>query len=373
MNIKVSIPYTGQEEYKSVRDVILSGKFVSGKLVKKFEQKFSKYLNLKYATAFNSGTASLHAALNALNLKKNHEVIVPSISFMSTATAVLHQGCVPIFCDVKIKNYCMDANDFREKITKNTKAVIIVHFAGSSCEVDKIIKIARQKKIYVIEDCAQAHGTKFKNKKVGSFGDVSCFSFYATKHMTTGEGGILCTNKKKIAENSKIFRNHGLVNRNDHNTLGYNYRMNELSAAIGLEQLKKLDKFNSLRRKNSLYILEKLRNKNKNWFEAQNIDKNIFHTFFWCPVRILRKNIKLDDVIKKLKKKGIETRSRYKFPLYKQKVIKNLKIKSSQKYRDIYLKNSEIIAGRILGLPNHHKLTRRQLDYIVKTFANLYD
>ena len=149
--------------------------------------------------------------------------------------------------------------------------------------------------------------------------------------------------------------------------------MNELSAAIGLEQLKKLNKFNSLRRKNSLYILKKLKEKNKEWFEAQNIEKDIFHTFFWCPIRIIKDNIKIDDVIKKLKKKGIETRSRYKFPLYKQKVIQNLKIKSSQNYRNIHLKNSEKIAGRILGLPNHYKLTKRQLNYIVETFSNLYD
>ncbi len=373
MKIKVAIPYTGKEEYKSIKKIVFSGKFVSGKLVKKFEENFSKYIGLKSAAAFNSGTASLHAAMNSLNLKKNDEVIIPSISFMSTATAVLHQGCTPIFCDVNLDDYCLNIEDFKKKITRNTKAVIPVHFAGNACKIDEIVKIAKQKKISVIEDCAQAHGTKYKNKKVGSFGDISCFSFYATKHMTTGEGGILCSNKKKLTEKSKIFRNHGLVSRNDHVTLGYNYRMNELAAAMGLEQLKKLDKFNSIRRKNSLYLLKELEKRKSKWFEVQKIDKSIFHTYFWCPLRIINSKISIDDVIKKLKKKNIEIRTRYKFPLYKQRVIQNLKIKSSQNYKKLYLKNSEKIAGRIFGLPNHHKLNKNQLNYIINTVANLYD
>ena len=373
MKIKVAVPYTGIEEYKSIKKIMYSGNFVSGKLVKKFEDKFSKFIGLKSATAFNSGTASLHAALNVLGLKKNDEVIVPSISFMSTATAVLHQGCTPIFCDVDINNYCLDAEDFKKKITRKTKAVIPVHFAGNSCEINKIVKIAKEKKIAVIEDCAQAHGTKYKNKKVGSFGDISCFSFYATKHMTTGEGGILCTNNRKFSEKSKVFRNHGLVNRNDHVTLGYNYRMNELAAAMGIEQLKKLNRFNSIRRKNSLYLLKKLKGKKNKWFELQKISNNIYHTYFWCPLRIIDKKIKIDDVIKRLRNKNIEIRTRYKFPLYKQKVIQNLKLNSSQNYKKLFLKNSEKIAGRIFGLPNHHKLKKKQLDYIIKTINNLYE
>ena len=144
MKIKVAVPYTGKEEYKSVKNVIFSGNFVSSKLVKKFEDKFSKYIGLKSATAFNSGTASLHAAMNSLNLKENDEVIIPSISFMSTATAVLHQGCVPVFCDVNLDNYCLNIDDFKKKITKKTKAVIPVHFAGNSCEIDKIVAWTHQ-------------------------------------------------------------------------------------------------------------------------------------------------------------------------------------------------------------------------------------
>ena len=269
----------------------------------------------------------------------------------------------------------MNPDSFKEKITRKTKAVIPVHFAGSSCDMNKINKIARKNNIKVIEDCSQAHGTKYFSKTVGNFGDVSCFSFYATKHMTTGEGGILCTNKKKIYEYCKSFRNHGMIDRDTHKFLGYNYRMGELNAAIGIVQLKKLKKINSKRVENSLYILNKLKKdyNKKKWFKIQEPIKGIYHTYFWCPIRILSKNISLRTVKEKLKRKGIEIRSRYKFPLYKQKVFQNLEIKSSQNYKKLHLENAEKLSGRIFGLPNHYKLNKQKLNYIIKTLGNLFE
>ena len=164
MKIKVARTSTGIEEYRKIKNVILSGKFVSGKNVLKFEQNFSKYLGLKYGVAFNSGTAALHSALNALGLKKYDEVIVPSISFMSSATSILQQNCTPIFCDVNLDTYCIDVEDLKRRITKKTKAIIVVHFAGNACDMKEIIKIAKKNKLFIIEDCAQAHGTTYKNK-----------------------------------------------------------------------------------------------------------------------------------------------------------------------------------------------------------------
>lgn len=372
--IKVAVPITGNEEYKAIKKIIFNGKFVSGENVEKFETNFSKYIGTKYAVCFNSGTAALHAAFSSLNLKKNDEIIVPAISFVSTATAVLHQGCTPIFCDVNLKNYCLDTKNLLKLITRKTKAIVPVHFGGSSCDMDGIKKIARKKNIKIIEDCSQAHGTKFKNKRVGNFGEISCFSFYATKHMTTGEGGILCTNNKKIYNYCKSFRNHGMVDRDTHSFLGYNYRMSELNASIGLVQLKKIERINSQRVKNSKYILNGLKKskiKNK-WFETQEPMKGIFHTYFWCPLRITSKKITLKQVREKLAQKGIEIRSRYKFPLYKQKVFQNLKNNSSQNYKKLFLKNSENLSGKIFGLPNHSKLNKRDMDYIIKTVSNLF-
>ena len=257
--IQVAVPVTGKEEYKLIKKVIYSGKFVSGKNVDLLEKKFAKYIGTKFAVCFNSGTAALHASLSNLQLKPQDEVIVPAISFISSATAVMHQGCKPVFCDVDLDNYCMSIDSLKKKITKKTKAIIPVHFAGSACNMREILSLARKKRLKVIEDCSQAHGTKIYNKKVGSFGDASCFSFYATKHMTTGEGGVLCTNNKKIYEYCKSFRSHGMINRDTHEFLGYNYRMGEINAAIGLAQLRKIDKITQKRVKNSLYLLNSLK------------------------------------------------------------------------------------------------------------------
>ncbi len=373
--IKVAIPITGINEFKSLKKVVLSGKFVSGENVEIFEKDYAKFIGTKYAVAVNSGTAALHASLASLGLKKGDEVIVPAISFVSSATAILHQGCIPVFCDVNLENYCMCPTSLEKNITKRTKAIIPVHFAGSSCEMKKIIKIAKKYKIKIIEDCAQAHGTKYFGKNVGTFGEVSCFSFYATKHMTTGEGGILCTDNKNIRDFCRSFRNHGMKDRDTHFQLGYNFRMSELNAAIGRVQLKKLNQINQKRVKNSLYLLENLKNqKNKiKWFQIQEPIKEIYHTYFWCPIRIISKKISIDEVKNKLKKRGIEIRSRYKFPLYRQKVFQNFYFKKNQNYRKLRLLNAEKLSGKIFGLPNHYKLKKKDLDYIIKTMGNLFE
>ena len=301
--INVAVPITGKEEFKLLKKVVYSGRFVSGKNVELFEKKFANYIGTKFAVCFNSGTAALHASLGALNLKPKDEVIVPAISFISSATAILHQGCKAVFCDVNLDDYCMNIESLKNKITKNTKAIIPVHFAGSACDMKKISNIAKKFNLKIIEDCSQAHGTKILNKKVGSFGNSSCFSFYATKHMTTGEGGVLCTNDKKIYNFCKSFRTHGMVDRDTHKFLGYNYRMGEINAAIGLAQIKKLDKINKKRVENSKYIINGLKKSKKNntWFKVQEIKKGVYHTYFWCPVRILSKSISINDVREKLR------------------------------------------------------------------------
>ena len=370
--IRVAIPTTGDDEFKSLKKIIYSGKFVSGKNVEIFEKNFSKFIGTKYAIAVNSGTAALHAALASLGLKKDDEVIVPAISFVSSATAILHQGCKPVFCDVDLENYCMCPVSLEKKISKKTKAIIPVHFAGSSCEMKKIIKISKKYNIPLIEDCAQAHGTKYHGKMVGSFGKIACFSFYATKHMTTGEGGILCTDDKKVHDFCKSFRNHGMSDRDTHFRLGYNFRMSELNAAIGNVQLKKLRKMNSLRIKNSRYILKNLKKKQnqRSWFKIQEPLEHIYHTYFWCPIRIVSKKISIDEVKKKLLRKGIEIRSRYKYPLYRQKVFQNFIQKKKQ---NLKLENAETLSGKIFGLPNHYRLRKKELDYIIKALGGLFE
>ena len=367
--IKVAVPSLNIKEYKRIKEVILNGKIVSGKYVKEFEEKFSKFIGTNYACAVNSGTAALHTALRCLEIKPGSEVIVPAISFMSTASAVIHHNCIPKFCDISIKDYCIDTNDLKKKISNKTKAVIITHFTGNVCNLSEIKKILKKKNIPLIEDCAQAHGSKFNNKKVGSFGDISCFSFYVTKHMTTGEGGVLCFNKKKYERISKMFRNHGLKNRDEHDIVGYNYRMNEIAALIGIEQLKKVDKINNQRIQNSKYLIKSLKKIKQNWFELQQIPNYSKHTFFWLALRIINKKIKLSKVIKYLSKKGIEVRSRYNYPLYKHPLFLNLKVRG-QNYERVFLSESEKLAGNIFGLPNHQKLKKNDLDYIINAVSN---
>ena len=361
--IKVAESITDFKEYKAIKNIILSGNYVSGSNVKLFEEKFSKKFNHKNSVALNSGTAALHCALIALGIKKNDEVIVPSISFASTATAVLHNGSKPVFCDVEFSSYCLDPEDLKKKINNKTKAVILTHFTGNCCDMDKILKILKNKKISLIEDCAQAHGSKYKKKYVGNFGDAACYSFYATKHITTGEGGMVVFKDKKYSDIAKKIRNHGLVDRNNHELVGYNYRMNELEAKIGIIQLSKFEKLKRKRIFNSKYLIKKIsRNKNLQWLTPQIINKNVVHTFFWCPFYINKKKLKLMSLKNYLLKRGIEIRERYNYPLYKQKIFK--------KYNKKILKNSELLAGNIFGLPNHHLLKKKELDYIISSLED---
>lgn len=383
--IKVAVPLTGEEEAAAIREVVLSGNFVSGKRVEEFERQFASYIGVNHAAAVNNGTAALHIALALLRIGPGDEVIVPPFTFMSTITSVFHQNAIPVFADIETDSFCISPEDIRKKITNRTKAIIPVHYFGNSADMDKIMDIATEHDLYVIEDCAQSHGTEYKGKKTGAIGHLAVFSFFATKHMTTGEGGIIISNNEEWIEKAKIIRSHGMINRDDHVCLGYNYRMNEMSAAMGLVQLKKLDAFNELRIKNSLFVLNELSNNTPEWCRIPTLSHNIKHTFFWCPLIInAEKGYKTDDVVEKLKQNGIEVRQRYKEPLYKQKVILDYSPypkgcpfmcqpdANIPDYRNLYLPNVEKVAGNIIGLPNHPALTQEELEYIVDTVRNLY-
>ena len=376
--IKVATPITGEEEADAIRKVVLSGNLVSGKNVRKFEEQFSEYIGVNDSAAVNSGTAALHVALSVLGIGPGDEVIVPPVTFMSTITAVFHQNAIPIFADIDKDSFCISPEDIERKITSRTKAIIAVHLYGNSSDMDAIMEISRKYNLLVIEDCAQAIGTEYKGKKVGSIGHMGAFSFFATKHMTTGEGGIVTSNNKEWIKQSCIVRSHGLINRDDHHFLGYNYRMNEIAAAMGLVQLKKLENFNEQRINNSLFLLDELKQHSSSWYIIPQLDHKIRHTFFWCPLIINRKKgFKTKDIVKKLKLKGIEVRQRYSEPLYKQKVIQNYSPfpggcpftcqnkANLQDYHSLKMINAEEFAGNIIGIPNHPKLQKNDLRYII--------
>lgn len=375
MNVKminVARPCVNSEEVDAVKEVILSGQYVSGVKVSQFEQEFADYLGVRYAVAVNSGTAALHLALTVLGVGPGNEVIVPPLTFFSTISAVLYLNSLPVFADIDIDSFCVNPDDIDKTISPSTKAIIPVHLYGNSAEMDEIMSLARKHKLYVIEDAAQAHGTEYKGRKVGSIGDIGCFSFFATKHMTTGEGGMLVTNNKDWADLARMLRSHGMSDRDHHDYLGYNYRMNEMSAAMGVVQLKKLDGFNRKRIDNSVYLINELDRRNISWLKLPVLKKHIMHTFFWCPLFIDEKELGMTvkELRELLKKKGIETRHRYWEPLYRQKAL----LKSADRqsyYNGLQLPNAERIAGKVIGLPNHVDLEKKELDYIVTVLSEI--
>lgn len=371
--IKVASPQVGEEEVAAVREVLLSGRYMSGPKVKEFEQRFADYVGVEHVVAVNSGTAALHAALMAIGVGPGDEVIVPALTFFSTATAVIHQNAVPVFSDISLDNFCMDPEDFERCITPRTKAVIPVHYFGHATEMDAINKIAERHSVAVIEDCAQAHGTLYKGQQVGSIGDLGVFSFMATKHMTTGEGGAITTDNAEWAETMRLFRSHGLRGRDDHVILGYNYRMTEIAAAMGIVQLGKLDQLNEARIQNSEYLIEHL--DDILWLTLPRVPRYVKHTYFWCHILVDEDALGFDtqELIRRLRERGVEVRHRYLEPLYRQPlltdnlpVVIQLVANSLPTYKKMYLPNVEEVAGCIIGLPNRPDMTLDELDRVIE-------
>lgn len=227
-----------------------------GEFVKKFEEDFARYIGVNHAIAVNTGTAALHIAIAALDIGPGDEVIVPPFTFIASASSILHNNAIPIFADIDDKSYTLDPDSVLEKITDKTKAIIPVHLAGIGADTSALIDIAEEHELSVIEDAAQSIGTECYNKKVGALGHIGCFSFYPSKNITTGEGGMITTDDDMLAEQSRLLRHHGEPEWYVYNRLGYNYRMTEIQGAIGRVQLKKIDDFIKLRNKNAQYLSE---------------------------------------------------------------------------------------------------------------------
>ena len=266
--IPVNIPKLYKEEKNNISECIKTNWISSeGKFVKVFEKNFSKFNERKYGIAVSSGTAALEVAVKSLNLKKNSEVIIPSFSIISTALCVIKSGLKPVLVDCDINTWNTNPDEILKKITKRTSAIIITHIYGLPVNLAKVLLKAKQKKIKIIEDTAELIGQKYKNKICGSFGDLSTFSFYANKHITTGEGGMILTNDKKLYEKCKSLRNlsfsKSYFDRYNHNDIGWNYRMTNLQAALGCGQLKNIHKIIKRKREIGDLYYEKLKN-NKN-------------------------------------------------------------------------------------------------------------
>ena len=355
--------------FKSIRQVGKRGDFILGKSLINFEKAVCKYLKVKYCIGVGNGTDALILSLKSIGIEKGDEVIVPVNSFVASAAAVVECGAVPVLVDVDPRTWNMNVHEVEKKITKKTKVIIAPHIYGLPIDMDPLIKIAKKYKLKIIEDAAEVLGLKYKNRACGSFGDISTFSFYANKHITTGEGGMIATDDKYLSERCKSLRNLCFNNKRRflHYELGWNHRLTNLQSAIGLAQLEKITSFVKKKRKIGDYYLKELATLEKFlYLPLKNNDyaKNIY----WVFGIVLKKNIKIS--IKKLmlllKKKGIETRNFF-WPLHQQPILKKMGYFKNKKF-----KHSEYLSKNGLYLPTGLSLTLNQQKYVIKTLKKIF-
>lgn len=317
----VAIPNLDGNELKYLTDAFISTWISSsGEYIEKFEKKFSKYSDCNYGVTTSNGTTALHLALLSLGIGKNDEVIVPDLTFAATINSVIHANATPVIVDVDKDSWCIDPVEIEKSITSKTKAIIVVHIYGQVCDMDKIIKISKKYNLKIIEDCAEAHGATFKERKVGSFGDIGCFSFYGNKIITTGEGGMCVTNNKDMYEKMKILRDHGMSKnrRYWHVEIGYNYRMTNLQAAIGLAQLERIDMIHKNRKEYEISYKNILP---EEMFTFQKDYKNRKRVV-WLVSALINSNFNREEYICKLKEKGVDIRPFF-YPLSDMDIYKD--------------------------------------------------
>jgi perosamine synthetase len=303
----VAIPNLGGNEFKYLADAFLSTWISStGSYINKFENEFSKYSDCSYGSAVSNGTVALHLALVVLDIGVGDEVIVPNLTFAATINAVLHANATPVIVDVEENSWCIDPKEIEKSITPRTKAIIPVHLYGQPCDMGAIMKIAKQYKLKVIEDCAEAHGAMFNNQKVGSFGDIGCFSFFGNKVITTGEGGMCTTNDPLLNKKINILRGHGMSaeKRYWHDVVGFNYRMTNLQAAIGVAQLERIEDIHKNRKEYEDFYRETLSEKNYTFQSDLKGRRRIT----WLVSFLVDKNTNREEYIGNLKEKGIDAR-----------------------------------------------------------------
>jgi dTDP-4-amino-4,6-dideoxygalactose transaminase len=360
--IPIAKPLIGQEEIHGVIDVLKSGTIAEGPRVRQFEDSFASYVGTRHAVAVNSGTAALLVALQARGVGPGDEVIVPPFTFIATANAVLFTGARPVFADVEPGTFNIDPAEVERKITKRTKAIIPVDLYGHPAEMGRIMAIARQHGLTVIEDACQAHGASLDGRKCGSF-DVGCFSFYPTKNMTTSEGGILTTDDGALAEKARMFRSHGSKIRYYHEMLGFNLRMTDISAAIGLAQLKKIDEYNDRRIENAAALTGRLRD--TRGLVTPSVRDGCRHVFHQYTVRITPDfGLPRDEVIQRLNSAGIGTGVYYPVPIHMQQYYRSIGYSESHPV-------SELLAKEVISLPVHPSVTPQEISFIADTIRGL--
>ncbi len=363
-SIPIAKPIIGDEDINAVVKVLKSGMLAHGKEVEEFEKEFSGYIGTKHGIAVANGTVALDISLKALGVKEGDEVITTPFTFIATASSVLFQRAKPVFADIDPKTFNLNPDDVTERITNRTKAIIVVHLYGQPADMKAFSEIAEDYGLYLIEDCAQAHGAEFNGQKVGTFGDVAAFSFYPTKNMTTGEGGMILTNDDKIAERARLIRSHGQRERYYHVELGYNLRMTNIAGALGRAQLKKLDEWNAVRRKNAEMLTRGL--KRINGIIPPYVSSNVTHVFHQYTVRVTDNfPMSRDEFAERLRDNGIGTGIYYPLPLHHQPLFRDLG------YDQNCCPNSIEASREVLSLPVHPSVSEEDVNYIVDTIKEL--
>lgn len=365
--IPLCVPSIDKKEYEIVKKILKSKWLTHGKYNHLFEENFSKYLGVKYALSLNSCTSALELAIKANNLKKVDEVIVPSFTWVASANAIINGGATPVFCDSNIDTRNTTAENIEKCITKKTKALMIVHYGGQSCEMDKILKLVKKYKLLLIEDSAETIGSKWKNKMAGSFG-IGCFSFFPTKNITTGEGGMITSNDKKFIDKCKLLIAHGIdkstFQRENANKpwvkisvlAGHNFRLSNLLAGIGYEQLKKLKKLNMQRMKVAKKYLKNLKDiPNIILPITSNLATHTYQTF-----SILVPKEKRENLLIYLNSRGIGASVHFTPALHQQKLFKRYKKKN------VSLKNAEILSARLVSLPIYPDMNDQDINFVCK-------
>ncbi|MHB1160399.1 MAG: DegT/DnrJ/EryC1/StrS family aminotransferase [Chloroflexota bacterium] len=349
--IPISHPMIGEEEKAAVLEVLASGQLAQGPKVREFEDSFAAWCGVEHAVATSSGTTALHLALLAHGVGPGDEVITSPFSFVATANAICFAGARPVFADIEPDSFNLSPLDTERRVTARTRSIVPVHLFGHPAEMGAFAEIARSRGIALIEDACQAHGAEYRGRKVGSFG-TGCFSFYPTKNMTSGEGGMVTTGDPAIADRVRLLRNHGMRQRYYHESVGFNFRMTDLHAAIGLVQLRKLDRWNRARIDNADYLTARL----ADVVECPRVREGIRHVFHQYTVRVPGGRQSLQEW---LQGAGVSAGVYYPVPIHLQRHYLEMG------YRNGSFPVAEAVSEQVLSLPVHPGLSRADLEAIV--------
>ncbi len=362
--IKIAKPFITDQDIEAVVDTLRSGYLTHGRIVEVFERKFAEKHNCLYGLAVSNGTVALEVALRSLGVGFGDEVIVPVFTFAATANAAMMLGAKPVFCDIDPETFNIDINCIENKISRRTRVIVPVHLFGHPADMDPIIKIAKDHSIYVLEDAAQAHGAKYKGRPVGCLGDIGIFSLYATKNITSGEGGIIVTNDQLKRDFIKVFRDQGQTSKYIHEILGGNYRLTSIQGALALKQLEKLDHLNEIRRRNARTMSEKLAK--INWIRTPIEKEWAYHVYHQYTILIKEDApVTRDELINYLRRYGVETAIHYPRPLNEQPLYRKLG------YEEDCCPVAHDISRRILSLPIHPLINEDDINYIAEILSKI--